>query len=212
LTKLIETTKEAAKEGFKNIKTVRGLVVNIDVQDAPASWNTTTQNVVVSLEEAAILEYFEEGDQMELKDNKFSFSYKYAEPGKKPKAVLPYMKCLVASAEKMGKKPSDFIGKVATFSKIPVVGFKKKNEETGQMEDVEYKDHFSFVPDANADSGDTIAYVKKLVTGLGIQPALRALMMDERAKQFPEFKDALKAGTLAEKLGLKLVEDKFVEV
>lgn len=211
MAKFVQSTKEAAKEGFKNIKKIRGLVVNMDVVPAPDTWGTSKQLFKIWMEDVNILDYFNPEDLIELKDNKLEISYTYAEPGQKPKAVSPYMKCLVASTEKMGKLLESFIGQVVTMEKIPVQGFKTKNKETGVEEVVMYEDYFSIVPDEGQDNPDTKNYIKTLISGLNVSAAMRKLMLDSRASQFPEFKDMLQKGTLAEYLGLKVVEDKFVE-
>lgn len=207
----VESTKEAARGGFKNIKTVKGLVVKMDVVDPPEGWQSTKKLFKVWLEDAVILEYFEEGDEMELKDGKFEFSYTYAEAGKKPSGIGTYMRCLVAPLEKAGKKPSQFIGQVTTFSKIPVVGFKTKNKETGEEETVMYEDSFGVVLDDSQTKQATNDYIKKAVTGLNSKATLKFLLTDSRAKNFPEYKDALNTGKLGEMLGLKVENDIFVE-
>ena len=64
-------------------------------------------------------------EEFELKDNKFVGWVGYAAPGKTPNANSPYIKCWVASAEKLGKRPSEFIGQYVTLEKIPTILFKR---------------------------------------------------------------------------------------
>jgi hypothetical protein len=208
----IESSKEASRGGFQGIKTIRGLVKNIRKDKPPAMWeDQKTELIYVDLEDAAVLEMFPGEDDFELKEGKYTFSYKYAKPGKSPTSGTPYMKCLVASAEKQGKKPSEFIGQVVTFSKIPVLLFKMKNKETGAIEEVKTENYFSFVADEGADSTNVKEHIINLILGKNIKAAQRELLVDTRAKQFPEYKDALKAGTLADKLGLVIIDDKFAK-
>ena len=209
----IESTKEASKGGFQNIKAVRGLVINVDVVDPPATWkDATKKQFKIWLDDAAIIERFDPSDDFELKENKFEFQYPYAEPGKKPSAVGPYMRCLVAVLEAVGKKPSELIGQVVTFRKTPTdAGFDSKNKETGEKKKVVYDQYFVPVEDEGAANINTLAYMKEGLKGKNIKAALRWLIMDDRAKQLPEFKDALNDGSLATKVGLVLVNETFEE-
>lgn len=166
-------------------------------------------------------------EEFELKDNKYTFLIPYAEGrldgdqwvGKRPHQNSGYIKCFVASAERMGKKPSDFIGNLVTLEKVPTVLFQHpkidpttKKPITGEdgkkiMEDVIIESVFSFVADESVT--DITAHICDLVVGLNQQAALRKLLTDTRAKAAPKFKDALKAGVLAEMLGLVVVEGLF---
>lgn len=206
----VESSKEASKGGFQNIKTVRGLLTDISVVDPPATWkNATKQLIQFSLSDAVILERFDPEDDFALKEGKLTFTYSYAEKGKKPSGQGAYMKCLVKSAEALGKKPSDFIGKVTTFSKIPVEGF--TNKETNEK--VIYENAYSIIPDVSASAPATIEHIKGLVTGKNLKMALKELMMDDQAKQFPEYKESLQADAakFAGSLGLVIVEEIFKE-
>lgn len=211
----IETEKEASKGGFQGIKTVRGLVKAVELSDPPEGWKTTKDQIKVSLVDAAVLEMDDPKEEVfELREGKFDFYYGYAEKGRKPTTGSPYIVVLVRSAAKIGKKPSELVGTVQTFSKIPVKAFplaKNKRENPDVEEWVTFDGYFSVIADEGADSNATKTYIKDLVKGLNKSAALRALIVDERAKQFPEFKEALNNGSLADLVGLKLVDDKFVE-
>lgn len=216
----IESTKEASKGGFQGIKKVRGLLVDLKLVDAPESWDTTKLQLQGTLEEAAILEMFLGEEEFELKEGKYSFLISYAEEGKTPHANSAYIKCWVASAEKLGKKPSAFVGQQVTLDRIPIVLFKRTIvgedkkpilDEAGEKtyEDIVSTSCFSFIPDETADSENIKDYVRGKVVGLNQKAALRPLAMDTKIKQFPEFKQRLNDGTLAEYLGLSLVDEKF---
>lgn len=211
----IESSKEAARGGFSNIKTVRGDVIDMGVVDPPETWTSRDKVFKVSLKNAVILERFDPDDDFELKNGEFSFTYTYAVEGKRPTHVGPYMRCLVMPLEKIGKKPSQLIGAgPVTFSKIPTeAGFSAvdRNSNSKEKKPVIYTNYFVPVEPDGADNADTLVYIRSGVAGKNLKQALRWLIMDERAKNLPEFKDALNAGVLAEKLGLSLVNDVFEE-
>ncbi len=218
-TSYVETTKEASKGGFQGIKKIRGLLVKLELVDPPESWETTKKQMQASLEDATILEMAEGEDEFELKDRKFTCLWGYAEEGKTPHANSTWIKIAVASAEAMGKRPSQFVGSYILLEKKPIVLFQHRDKKQPKGEDGKFPlvdvvmtNYFSFVPDETSDSTNMIEFVKKAVVGLNEKAALRELITNTRIKQFPEFKDACKANTLAEKLGLKLVDGKFQEV
>jgi hypothetical protein len=206
---LIESTKEASKGGFQGIKKVRGLLVKMsdDPIPPPESWETTKLQVQVFLEDCTVLEMFPGEENFELNEGKYNFYIAYADPGKKPHSSSAYMKCWVASAEKMGKKPSDFIGQYVTLEKIKTKLFDQRNKETKELEPVYSENCFSFVQDETASSDNVKAYITDLVVGLNRKAALRKLITDTRAKQFPEYKDMLSKGTLAAELGFTIGDD-----
>lgn len=227
----IESAAEASVGGFQGIKKVRGLFVKLDGPvPPPASWSgeNNKQQLVAYLEDATVLEMFGGEEIIELKDNKFNFYIPYAEEGKVPNANSIYIKGWVASAEEVGKKkPSQFVGEYVTFEKTIRVLFKKPQidpatkkpvldaegkkilEEIKTVDSNGRPNHLFFVPDSGQDSGDVKNYIKGILVGLNKQAALRKLMVDGRAKQFPEYKDKLKDGTLAAELGLTLVDEVF---
>jgi hypothetical protein len=211
MTNFIESTKESSKGGFKGIKKVRGTLVDIKLVAAPESWDSTKQQVQVFLEDAAVIEMFPGEDLFELKDGKFNFYIAYAEDGKKPTSNSSYIKVWVASAEKLGKKPSDFVGKVVTLDKVRTKLFDTKNKETKEKEEVWTENCFGFVEDETSNSSGAKDFIKGLVLGKTEKTALRELILNERAKQMPEFKEALGNHTLADMLGLVIVDEKFVE-
>jgi len=223
----VESTKEASRGGFQGIKKIRGLLTEMKRVPPPEGWGSDygepKDQIKFTLEDAAILEMFPGEEEFELKDNKFVGMVPYAVEGKNPHSNSSYMKCWVASAERMGKKPSEFIGQYVTLEKIPVVLFKqgirgedKKPllDEDGQKiyKEVETTNTFSFVPDETSDSENIKDYIRDLVSGLNQKATLRKLLVDPKAKQFPEFKEALQDGTLAKMLNLALEDDKFVEI
>ena len=169
---------------------------------------------------------------MELKDGMYGFLVPYVVAGKKPHQNSVYARCWLASAKELGKLPSQFIGEYVTFEKQPRLLFqtyemeddgtgrkRPRLDENGEKIKVDVlavnKDglpnHFCFVADETAEEGSVQDYIRGLVVGMNQKAALRKLLIDPKARQFPEFKNRLNEGTLAEYLGLVIVDDKFVE-
>jgi len=208
----VTSSKEASRGGFSNIKTIKGTVVKIDEVAAPPTWQTTKSQIKIWLENAQIIDKFDPDDEFELKEGKFEFQYPYAEPGKKPSAIGPYMRCLIMPLEKAGKKLEDLLHQEVTFTKKEMeAGFDQKDKDTGAKTKVTYTQYFVPVEDEGVANVNTLAYIKAGVKDKNVKQALRWLITDTRAHSMPEFKDALNAGTLAGMLGLTLVNDVFVE-
>mgnify|MGYP001602610016 CR=1 FL=1 len=227
----LERESDVSVGGFQGIEKVYGLLVGIDVIDQPASWEGEGKVVKVSMEDTIILRMFNDEEPFELLDKKFSFliPYKLTAGGKIVSGTL-YDKCWRASAKELGKVPSDFIGQYVTLETQPRVLFpqpaldpatgKAQVDETGQrvFENVLAVDKagrpkcFCFVADEDTNPNDVHEYIRGLIVGLNQKAALRPLVMDERAKQHPEYKEALNNGTLADMLELIIVDGKFQRV
>ena len=231
----VENEKELAVGGFQGIKKIRGLLVNIDVVDPPESWERTNdrQVVKVDLGEASVLEMFGDEEAMELKDGKFGFYIPYVEAGKRPHQNSIYSRCWLASAKELGHLPSEFLGQYVTLEKQPRLLFqqyemeddgtgkkKPKLDEAGEKIKVDVlavnqmglPNHFCFVADEASGSDSVKEYVRDLVVGLNQKAALRKLLVDQKAKQHPDMKEKLNAGTLAEYLDLVVVDDIFTKL
>jgi len=159
---------------------------------------------------------------MEFKDGKYNFSYKYAEPNKNPPESGVYKKVLYDSCKKMGKKPSDLIGTVTTFEKLPVMLFQHRPQkddngkpipkgEDGKypLVDVVVTNYFSIVPDEGADSENTKQAAREQLVGLGAKATRRKLLTEPQFKQFPEMREKLEEGmdALAEFLDMEVDEE-----
>jgi hypothetical protein len=220
----VESTKEASRGGFQGIKKIRGLLTSLKKVPAPdfGEGGVAREQIEFVLEDATILEMFPGEEEFELKDGRFVGWVPYAPEGKTPHANSSYMKVWVASAERLGKKPSDFIGEYVTLEKTPTVLFRRPllgedkkplldDEGNKLYEEITTDRVFGFVADETADSEAIKERVKALVLGLNQRAALRELLVDPRLKHFPEFKDMLNNGTLADYLGLVVVDGKFEE-
>lgn len=211
----IMNSGEASKGGFQGIEEIYGLLVDIDVVPPPDNWETTKDQVLVKMEDAKIIKMAEGEDEIELTDKKFHFYIPYCEKaldeGKKPTKNSTYVKAFLASAEKLGNTPDKFIGQYVTFRRNEVELFTRTDKETGEKEVINVN-CFQFVGEETADSEDVKEYIRNLCVGLTKKAVLRQLALDPKAKQFPEFKQALSDDTLADKLGLKMVGTKFTAV
>lgn len=219
----VETTKEASKGGYQGIKKVRGILTSltrVPSKFTEGEFGKPKDQIEVALEDAAILEMLKGEDEMELKEGKYTFWVPYAEPQKTPNQNSIYMKVWIASAEAMGKTPTQMIGEYVTLERKKVDLFKTDRDEAkkplGTDEEgnkiyryISTNKHFCFVTEESADAPDTVAYIKELVVGKNKTAALRALVMDGRAKQFPEYKESLSNDTLGELLGVKEVDGVF---
>ena len=223
----VESTKEASRGGFAGILAVRGLQVDLKKIPPPEGWETTKYQMQLTLEDATILKMREGEEEFELKEGKFTCMWSYANEGKVAHANGVWVRTAVASAEAMGKKPSEFTGQYVTLEKIPTLLFKQhvfeddgtgkkrvKLDENGDKvyEEIIVDNYFCYMPDETADSENIKDYIRGIITGLNQKAALRKLLVDSRAKQFPEFKEALNNGTLADMLELTVVDEKFQKV
>ena len=231
MTGFVETTKEASRGGYAGIQKIRGLLTDLEKVEPENEMVTlddgTTfkakDQIKVTLDNAAILRMAEGEEEPEIKDGRHTVYVPYAEKGKTPHVNSAYMRCWVASAEALGKKPSEFKGEYVTLEKKLVVLFKmpKKGEdgkpiigEDGKkvLEEITTDRYFCFVADEGGDSSSIVDYVKGKVIGLSASAAVRELTLDGRVKQYPEYKEAAKNGTLADMLGLAIVDSKYAEL
>ncbi len=224
----IETTKEASIGGFKGIKKIRGLLVDLTKIPPVPGWESEKEQIKVDLEDVTILEMLNDDDPPVLKDGKYSFYVPYEKVGKRPSENSVYIKTWVASCERVyGKKPSELKGSYILLEKVPVLLFKKyKTEkkdgkdapiigEDGKkvLEDVLAVDqqgrpnHFCFVPEKAASDEDIKQYVTGLILGCNRKAALRRVALDQKLKQYPEYKNAFKDETIAAKLSLTIGPD-----
>jgi len=231
LGEFIESTAQAVRGGFKGVESFRGLLVDLDRVANP--WQSDgPDQVKATFKDAQVLTLFPGEEPFTFKNGEHSFYTEY-----NPKAHSIWMECMVASAEELGTKmfgkkmkPSEFKGQYVTMKKVArklfdkpkldenkkaIIGpdGKKVLEAVFAVDETGLPNHFSFVPDENADSSDVKDYIKKNLVGLSSQAALRFLITDAKVSRFTEYRDALKAdsNTFAESVGLKFNGEQFVE-
>ena len=133
------------------------------------------------------------------------------------------MKYWVASAEKLGKKPSDFKGQYVTLLNVRYEAFKrpvideatkkpKKDAEGKTVTEPIMGACFTFIADETIDSNTVKDYVRDLLDGKNETAARRVVIMDARIKQFPEYRNKLQDGTLAEFVNMNIVDGKFAKM
>lgn len=204
----VETTADAVETGFRSITKVRGVMNDIK-RVAPkftdSKYGSPKDQIEFTLVDAAILGQKEGSKPLELKDGKFVCWIPYAAHGEEATKQSGWVRVTVKSCEEVMKcKVSETKGKLVTIERRP--------EKLGKQGDKELisENYWRFVETDSSDSPATLEYLKKNLTGVNVKAAKRFLMGDERAKQYPEFKDMLDAGTLADKLGLAVVDDVLV--
>lgn len=217
LTEELNLSSDAIVEsGLRAVLEVEGI---FQAPVKQASKYGSTDQLELSLGEAVILKMAPNTEQPELKDNKFTQWLKYGKTG----AVAPIKgtflaKRFIPDAEKLYAKLTNSPVVPGTLMKL--VGqrvrwvriedpWKVKDAETGETKEGKSL-HYTFGLDVMTPE-DINTHVKKLIVGLNVTSAKRALNMDSLAKTYPEYKQALDAGTLAEKLGVKFDGEKFVE-
>lgn len=222
---LIFRSDEASKGGFQAIKKVTGILVSVkrmpskfeETTDDEGRTRTPKDQAEVALEDALILEMDEGEPEPELKDGKFTYWMNYALPGKeKPHQNTFFVRGFLKSAEKLAQERGipggtykDLFNTVVVLERQEIVLFKRKIEGSDDKEEITQA-NLVFASDDDASEGIAIVeHIKGLVLGLNKQAALRNLLMDNRAKRYPEYKDALANDTLAEMLGLEVIDGIF---
>jgi len=212
----VESTKEASVGGYQGIKTIRGVLVRLEKKASKFTegfgGKPAPDQMEFELSDAAVLEMKPNEEEFELTDGKFTGWETYAAPGRVPHKNSTYMRCWVASAEALGKSPSQFLNEYVTLSRVDTLLFKRKKEGTDETEEIRTDKHWCFVKDAE-DTGDIVEHITGLVVGKNKSAAVRALLIDNRAKQYPMYKDAATADNLPSVLPtVKLVDDVFQRI
>lgn len=217
-------SSEATSGGFRAVLVVEGNFV--EAKRIPSDFtkddgSSANDQARVTLEEAVILKVKEGETEPELRDDKFTVYYGYAPQGRaQPHKNTFFVRGFQLSAEelwaKRGEKSKgwkDLLGSRVTMEQKSVMLFKRppkgdeEAEEDGKVH--VYSENFVFVEGDAVSVGDLDEHVRNKVVGLNEQAALRALLLDNRVKRHTKYKEALDNGTLAEMLGLDLVDGVF---
>ena len=221
-----DNPEEASKGGFQGIKKIRGILAKmerVDPRFTDTKYGKPKDTIEVTLTNAAVLEMANKEEEPELRDNEFKFWIPYAEPGvEKPSANSIFTKCWAATAlEAYKKRASELQGEYVTLERRRVVLFKTDKGEDNkplplnedgskQYREVATDKYFCFVPDVE-DSGDYTEQIIAKVLGKPEKVAARAVLMDGKVQQHPEFRDAVRTGTLAQLLGLELKDGVYTK-
>ena len=212
-TDIIDRPEDASKGGFQAIKRVEGILQPLKrvASRFESGWGNKppSDQVEIVLEEAVILE-MEEGEPMpELNEDRFTTWMTYAPPGKdKPSKNTFFVKgfCVagIELAKARGKEDGtwrDLVNTRIVLEQREVFLFKRR-KEAGSEEFDEFN-QTNYVPvECGEEQDDINDYVRSKIVGLNPVAAKRAVLLDNRAKRYPEYKEAIDAGTICEKLGL----------
>ncbi len=232
---LIFRSDEASKGGFQAVIEVEGILSSIErvpPKFTGGEYGEPKDQAKIILDDATINEMEPGEPEPELNEGQYTFWLNYATKGKeKAHQNTFYVKGFCKSAEGLAKAREIPNGCVSDLLNSRVVLRKASKVEGGFIETTEegvllfqrpvskdseekeqfYSDGFIFVNSEGGSDVDIIEHVKSLVIGKTKGAALRPLMMDNKAKRNPEFKVALADDTLAEVLGLTVVDGKFAE-
>lgn len=216
---LMGHSSEAVESGLAAVTKVEGILE----QPKRVSGSYDSDQFEFKLSEAVVLAMKAEQELIELKDDEFTGWITYAKPGAEPTPQGGFTRGWCKSAEKLliaqgmaeeeikEKKAGwrNFIGQRVTVEKLPIVY--KQTVKGGETKETEYPS-WQFVEGDGEAEGNMDDYIKSLVVGKKLEVARRSILIDAKAKRYPEYKDALVDGTLAEMLGLEVDEDgKFQE-
>lgn len=203
---VIFRTGEASKGAFQGIRKVQGRLTSI--KRIPSRFETTfdgkgepSDQVEITLEDAAILVMDEGEPEPELRDDAFTFWLTYAQPGKpKPHKNTFYVKGFLASGEALGIFP-EWQDKFVTLERQEIVLFKRRNEE-GELMDITQESYVLVDGEAGVDAPSVDEYVKTMLVGKNKSAALRVVLLDNRIKHRTDIVAAVRDGSIVARLGL----------
>jgi len=219
---IVTSSKDAAVGGYQSIVKVEGVLEPLrrvdGTRENPFAGKVYDQ-VEIKLSDAVVLEVLPGEEMPDLNDNTFRTWYNYAPKGKpKPHKNNSFIRGFVKSFEDAGTTVDDKVGEriILKFARFPL-GFKvdKKDEDGNIVFDDDGKpvkeeaqgSGFVYCPDGDADVAPITDHIKNLVVGKTPAAAKRAVLMDGRARRYPEYKEAIDTGRICEMLGLVESED-----
>lgn len=218
---IIYNPEEASKGSFQSIKKFEALLV--DVQREPSPWETKEGQVEkdvakVYCEDVIILEMEEGTEEPDLTDDKFTFVMNYAKKdAEKPHKNTFFVAAFLESAKALAKARGndggtlqDLLGTRVVFEYKEVELFTHTNKDTGEKEPISGK-NFVFALDDAGEEAPIEDHIRKLIVGKNKGNALRSLMSDGKAKRDQQWRQKLNNGTLAEELGLEIVDGVFTQ-
>ena len=222
----VTNTSDVRKGGLQGTKKLRGIIIDMTKVDAPdptEQFPNPSSQIRVDMEDVAILEVFEGEDEYEPSEGKVSFWIPYLRKGQtKPHQNSVYARTWLDSAKALGVTDvMEFKGQYVTLEKVPTVLFTyNQTDESKQLvldadgNKVKVEvlavdtngrpNRFSFAKDEGVTAEDLPQRIQEKVLGLNATAAMRAVVMDNRAQQFPEFKTLLETNPaeFATKVGL----------
>ena len=216
---IIGRSDEAAKNVSQSIRKVRGVFTGFTV--TPSQYNN--DSLTGELQDAVILEMEEGVEEPEMRDDTFRWYVPggYPKGGAAPGARTFFVKGICASAETLceslglvdeaGGKGGwrQLVGQVVVLEWINVFLWKRRKDGTNPDNpeyDENYREGLTFASDGEEDVQGLNDHVRGLIVGKNKQAALRAVMLDARAKSNPSFKEGINTGAIEEMVGV-VVDD-----
>lgn len=209
---LIFDPEQASKGSYKMVKRFNGDLVKLAREEGKFD----KDQAVLYFENVEIEEMLEDEEKPTLDDDTYRAWYSYALPGKKPHQNSLWIMGVIASAKECGILEQVIKLFEGTGDPIHVTMEKREINLYQIRNDAGEKEwrtgtNFIFVGGTAVTEDDVKDTIKEIVVGLGESAAMRELMMNPKAKRHPEYAEALENGTLADKLGIKLVDGVFKE-
>lgn len=235
---IISKSSEATRGGLQAVIEVEGILrrpVRTDPQKGMTGWGLNADGTAkaasdqakVTLDEAEIIQMEEGEPEPDLKDGRFTFWMNYAPKGKeRPHVNTFFVQGYLKSGEALDAKRRGVDVKDGNIENLydtrcrlhhvkaedKVLLLFKQPKEKGSDEKVSvYGTGFLFAEDGvGGTKEDIVDRARKLCLGKNIAAVKRIVMMDNKLKQLPEWKEAVDNGTIAEKLGLKVNEQEIL--
>jgi len=209
-------SSEASKGGFQAVLKVEGILESgqrVDSRFTDGQYGEPKDQAEIILSDAVILEMEEGEEEPDLKDGKFTFWMNYAPKGKpNPHQNTFFVKGFQKSAEELwkargeeGKSWLDLVGTHVTLERKEIILFTRPNKDDKDKKDQFTGRGYVFV-EGSGDSQGLEDLVLELVVGNNEATAKRNLLLNNRTKRAPEYKDAIDSGTLNELVSVKLVD------
>ena len=209
----------AVESGLKAILEIEGTLLK-PTKEASTFEGANTDQLKLQLADAVILKMAAGAEQPELKDNIFTQWLKYGKNGAQAPVKGTFLvKHFLPDAEKLYAKLTgapvvpgtlmNLVGQRVRWVRLDVPYTIKARDGVGEDKSG-ISSHYTFALDIMT-AEDIKTHVKKLVLGKNETATKRALVMDAVAKTHPEYKAALDNNTLANLLGVKVDDGKFIE-
>lgn len=215
---IIGRSDEASKGIYQAIKRVEGVLQPLQRKtskfETGLDGRPAKDQVEIVLEEAVILEMDEGEEAPELTDDTFTTWLNYAQPGKdKPSRNTFFVKGFCVAGEELAKARGvenggwrDLVGTRIILEKRSVFLFKRRKAD--DPDEYEEFSQESFVPvECEGESGDIKDYVRSQIVGKNKQAAKRAILLDNRIKRYPEYKDGIDTGEICKMVGVSIDSD-----
>ena len=212
---IVTKSKDASLGSWRSVLKFSGTLVGVKNIGVPPKSQFEKEMLELSFENATILQMREGEDAPELKDGKYTVRVGYAKKGHKPHKNSFYIQHFIDSAEKLCNARNIPEGGLAELINTDIVMEYKDNVEISKHgggdtgDDPLTSSGWVFALDGAGKQEPIEEAVKREILGKNKAQALRAIVSNFRTNADPQWRQALNDGTIAEKLGVKLVEGVF---